>query len=74
MSAWKAGKVLWFDQMVGEGLIIDDFGHTYYVHESAIVGSNLKKETGLKLKDNSKVKFTIYENGFLSQIDKIREM
>ena len=74
MSAWKAGKVLWFDQVAGEGLVIAEDGSTFYVHEAAIVDKSSKAKAHPKLKDDSAVKFTVYDNGYLVQIDKIREV
>jgi len=72
MAAWKAGKVLWFDKVAGEGLVVDEKGTPYYVHQGAIQKSKNKKPS--KLKDNARVKFTIYENAYLTQVDKIKEI
>ncbi|MSP19897.1 MAG: hypothetical protein EXR74_10055 [Bdellovibrionales bacterium] len=74
MSAWKAGKMLWFDSVAGEGLVIDDFGKTHYVHEAAIEKSKKTKNNSSQptIADNSKVKFTLYSNGYLSQVDRIK--
>ena len=66
MSAWKAGRVLWYDQISEEGLVIDTDGNTFYVNKAASV------ENTAHLKDNSKVKFTVYDNGYISQIDNIK--
>lgn len=71
MSAWKAGEVQWFDTMSGEGMIIDkEDGTSYYVHYSAI-DSNAKFK---KLEKGKKVKFTLYENLYMKQVDKIKEV
>ena len=71
MSAWKAGKVQWFDDLTGEGMITDTGdGNTYYVHYSAIE-SKKKRKT---LKKGGKVKFKLYINRYLKQVDKVQEV
>jgi len=73
MSAWKAGKILWFDDLTGEGLVIDSAGKTYYVHEAAIVKNRpSQKKSSVTLPANSQVKFTLYSNGYISQVDRIK--
>ncbi len=77
MPAWIAGKVLWFDRVVGEGLVIDEKGNTYFLHEAAFNSTTTKKhskKTASAPTDNSRVKFTVYSNGFTSQVDRIKEV
>jgi len=66
MSFWKTGKILWYDRISEEGLVVDQENNTFYLHKAAILEKNLQ------LHDNSKVKFTLYNNGYLFQIDKIK--
>lgn len=75
MSAWKAGKVLWFDRETGEGVVVDREGRSFYLNEGALK-ANRKKSRNKKeaLKENVEVKFTTYQNAYLVQIDKIREV
>lgn len=71
MSAWKAGEVQWFDENSGEGMIIDkEDGTSYYVHYSAIQ-SNTKFK---KLEKGKNVKFQLYENLYMKQVDKVKEV
>jgi cold shock CspA family protein len=76
MPAWKAGKVLWFDTVAGEGVVIDKNGKSFYVHEGAIrrTAGKTKKHTTPVLKENSNVRFTTYKNSYLIQIDRIKEV
>lgn len=67
---WKMGKVLWFDNNTGEGILIDKEGNSFYVHEGAI---NSKRPVKDLLKEDAKVKFTTYENSYLIQVDKVKE-
>ena len=68
MSAWKAGRVQWFDLEKGEGMIVDKKdGTSYYVHYSAIQ----TKEKFKKLKKGQKVKYRLYENLYMKQVDKV---
>jgi len=71
MSAWKAGKVQWFDLEKGEGMIIDkEDGTSYYFHYSAIES----KQKFKKLDKGRDVKFQLYENLYMKQVDKVIEM
>ena len=71
MSAWKAGEVQWFDENSGEGMIIDkEDGTSYYVHYSAIESKKKFK----KLERGAEVKFQLYENLYMKQVDKVREV
>lgn len=71
MSAWKAGKVQWFDIEKGEGMIVDlKDGSSYYVHYSAIES----KEKFKKLEKGEEVKFSLYENLYSKQVDRVKEI
>jgi cold shock CspA family protein len=74
MSSWKAGKILWFDELAGEGYVVDDKGDSFYVHHSSIkngsVSKSTKKNTHIhRLKVNQPVRFTLYKNSYLSQVE-----
>lgn len=71
MSAWKAGEVQWFDENSGEGMIIDkEDGSSYYVHYSAIQSKTKFK----KLEKGKEVKFKLYENLYMKQVDEVKEI
>lgn len=71
MSAWKDGKVQWFDLEKGEGMIIDkEDGSSYYFHYSAIES----KQKFKKLEKGREVRFQLYENLYMKQVDKVVEM
>ena len=71
MSAWKDGKVQWFDLEKGEGMILDkEDGSSYYFHYSAIDSKKKFKE----IEKGRDVKFQLYENLYMKQVDKIVEM
>ena len=71
MSAWKDGKVQWFDLEKGEGMIIDkEDGSSYYFHYSAIES----KQKFKKLDKGKEVKFQLYENLYMKQVNKVTEM
>ena len=71
MSAWKAGEVQWFDENSGEGMIIDkEDGSSYYVHYSAIQSTHKFK----KLEKGKEVMFRLYENLYMKQVDKVKEV
>mgnify|MGYP003667665799 FL=1 len=70
MSAYKAGEVQWFDLEKGEGMIIDkEDGTSYYFHYSAIES----KQKFKKLEKGEQVKFRLYENLYMRQVDSIKE-
>jgi len=70
MSSWKTGIVHWFDIHAGEGSIIDkNDGKSYFIHHSALKGSRSLQ----RLVKGQVVEFTLYENLYLIQIDRIRE-
>ncbi len=69
MSDIKEGVVHWFDDNEGEGSVIESgSGESFYFHYSAI-DSNEKFK---KLKAGEKVKFKIYENRYMKQVDFIK--
>jgi cold shock CspA family protein len=69
MAAWKAGKVLWFDKLSGEGMVVDAKGTTYYVHYTAIDKAPKQKKRK-NLASDGKVEFKVYENSYIRQIEK----
>jgi len=70
-TIWKTGKVHWFDNSSGEGMVIDSKdGTSYYFHYSSIES----KEEFKKIEKGSDVKFTLYENLYMKQVDKITEV
>ena len=71
IPAWKDGTVQWFDLEKGEGMIIDrEDGTSYYVHYSAIDSEQKFK----KLEKGREVKFQLYENLYMKQVDKVIEV
>lgn len=68
---WKLGRVLWFDSLSKEGVIIDSAGNSFYVNQN---GNSTKSKTETKklLVDDLEVKFTTYENSYLVQVDKVK--
>ena len=69
-QTWIEGKVRWFDELKGEGLVRDVDGNSYYVHYSTIV-SEKKRKT---LKKNKKVEFKLLKDSHFTFVDKIREV
>ena len=69
-QAWQLGKVHWFDEKSGEGMIKSDDGNSYYVHYSAIE-SNKKRKS---LREKKKVEFQIIDDVTFAQVSKIREI
>lgn len=62
----KSGKIKWFDRDKGEGELIDiKTNTTFYFHYTAIP----KNKT---VEKNQTVKFSLYENLYMSQVDKIK--
>jgi len=70
MSAWRTGKVHWFDEKSGIGMISDEAESAlYFVHYSAIKSNEKYKY----LKKGNTVKYQLYENLYSSRIDKVVE-
>lgn len=68
--AWKLGKVRWFDDLKGEGLIRDENGNSFYVHYSAIDSEKKRKV----LRKNKNVKFQLLEDSHFAQVSKVKEI
>jgi CspA family cold shock protein len=59
------GKVVWFNDSKGYGLIETDHGHTVFVHYSSIQSEGFRS-----LKQGQKVEFDLYEDeskGYLAR-------
>ena len=50
------GRVLWFNEEKGFGVIVAEDGENFFVHYSAIMGSGFKS-----LKPGQPVEFDVYE-------------
>jgi cold shock CspA family protein len=70
MSAWKAGKVRYFDENSGRGLIICDDGEHFEVHYSSIIS----KKKWKTLKEDKKVKFQKYDDDDYRIVKAVREV
>lgn len=66
---WLEGKVRWFDDLRGEGLVRSDDGDSYYFHYSSI--ENEKKMKSLR--KSSKVKFKLVRDSHFTQVHIIKE-
>ncbi len=64
---WQLGKVSWFNDGSGEGVIRTETGRDFYVHCSAIQ-SNKKKRF---LKPKQKVKIQVLDDEFARHITKV---
>lgn len=70
MSAWRAGKVQWFNDDDGKGMILDlEDGRMFYVNYKAI-RTNKKWKT---LKEDEDVKFKLVEDFGSNYIKEVRE-
>jgi cold shock CspA family protein len=69
MSAWKAGKVHFWDEEKGSGMILDTKdGDFFFIHYSAIDSkSNVKN-----LAQNQEVKFKTYKNAYSEKVQKLK--
>lgn len=67
---WKLGKVRWFNDLKGEGLIRDEEGNSFYIHYSAIES----KKRWKTLKKNGNVRFQLLEDPHFTQILKLKEV
>jgi hypothetical protein len=76
------GKVLWFDQLSGEGMVIDDQGHDFYLEFHALESVKKARKTLQNYptftkdvpnivwpKDGDQVLFSLYTNLYMSQVD-----
>jgi len=62
------GVVKWWDESAGEGYIEHE-GKAYYVHYSALPMESGKAKRDLV--DGERVKFTLYDFGYLKQVDSV---
>lgn len=67
---WQLGKVQWFDDKAGEGMIRSENGEQYYVHYSAIDNTTKWKT----LKQNKKVKFQVIDDATFVQVSKVKDL
>ena len=67
---WKLGKVRWFNDLKGEGLVRDEEGNSFYVHYSVIESKKCRKT----LKKNRKVRFQIMEDTGFDQVLRLKEV
>lgn len=67
---WQLGKVHWFDDKAGEGMIQSATGEHYYVHYSAIEGKGKWKT----LKPKKEVKFQIIDDATFVQVSKVKDL
>lgn len=64
------GKVEWFDNEKGEGMVRDvKTDISYYFHYSAIESEDAWK----RLNKNDMVEFSLYSNLYMDQVDKIKK-
>jgi cold shock CspA family protein len=71
MSAWKAGKVQWFDDESGKGMILDlKDGRMFFVNYQAI--NTTKKWKSLK--EDQDVKFKLIETFCDAYIADVKEV
>ncbi len=66
---WIEGSVRWFDDLMGEGLVRDSEGNSFYVHYSSIE-SDEKRKT---LKKNEKVRFQLVKDSHYTHVSRIKE-
>ena len=66
------GYVNWFDKSSGQGMVYcPSIKSSLYVHYSAILFEDNCHYLFRNLEKDSPVEFTIYENSYMKQIDKI---
>ena len=61
----KKGKILWFDGVSGEGLVLADEGKVYFLHKSALP---LPTPT---IENNTEIEFTVYENATQELVEEV---
>lgn len=69
-SKWIEGKVRWFDDLRGEGLVRDKEGNSYYVHYSSIISTQKHKT----LTEGKKVKFILLEDSDFTCVLRVKEV
>lgn len=71
MSAWKAGKVQWFDEETGKGMIVDlADGTPYYVNYTSIQS----KKKWRSLNEGVAIKYTLKADSEFDYVEKIKEV
>jgi len=65
---WQLGKVSWFNDGSGEGVVRGENGKNYYVHYSAIQ-SNKKRKT---LTANQEVEIQVLDDDFARHVTKLK--
>lgn len=69
VAGWMHGKVRWFDELRGEGLIRGDCGESYYVHYSSIKSTKKRKT----LKKDTSVRFKLLEDSHFTYVSEVGE-
>lgn len=70
MSAWRAGKVQWFNDEDGKGMIVDlEDGRMFYVNYKAIQTNSKWKS----LKEDQEIEFDLVEDFSSNYIREVRE-
>ena len=64
---WQLGKVSWFNDGSGEGVVRAENGKNYYVHYSAIESKKKRKS----LKQNQKVKIQVLDDEYARHVTKV---
>ena len=71
MSAWKAGKVQWFDDVEGKGMIVDlKNGESFYVNYKCIESEDNRKS----LKKGEVVNYQSRSTRYTNIITKVKEV
>lgn len=73
------GRVQWFDETSGEGVVVGDNGKSYYVHYSSIVPKSERRTTGKTqrrriLTSGKEVEFEVYTNIYSERVSKVQEL
>jgi cold shock CspA family protein len=69
-AGWIEGKVRWFDDLKGEGLVRAEDGTSYFVHYSNIESAKKRKT----LKRNRKVKFQLIHDSHFTHVSIVKEL
>ena len=72
------GKVRWFDNLSGEGMIREANGNSIYIHWSAIadkpIQHNSNKTEWYVLFPGQMVEYSVYSNSYHRQVEKIMKV
>ena len=68
-TEWIEGKVRWFDELKGEGLVRDKEGNSYFVHYSTIRSKSKRKS----LEKDKNVHFKLLKDSHFTYVSDIRE-